>query len=150
MQTNNKIIEINGVKLEVDLRTATRVEEIRVGTRVKVLKKEYSSYKVFHGIVIGFEPFKELPTIIVAIAKVEYSDPKIEFLYYNSESKEVEIVVALDEDKAAIDKNNFLLQIDREIGRKEAEILELNQRKNYFLEKFASYWTPVEKGELEA
>ncbi len=65
----NKIIEINSVKLEVDRRSAERVDQIQVGDRVKVLNKQYSDYKVYHGVVIGFEPFEELPTIIVASAE---------------------------------------------------------------------------------
>lgn len=140
-----EIIEVNGVKLEVDYRVATRIDQIKVGTRVKVLKKEYSNYKVHHGIVIGFEPFKLLPTIIIAVAKVEYSEAKVEFIYYNSETKETEIVVALDDDKEAIDKVNFVKNVDKEIQKKQNEIMELEQKKDYFLEKFASYWTEIEK-----
>ena len=36
-----KTIEINGVKLEIDLRTAKRVDTFKIGDNVKVLKKEY-------------------------------------------------------------------------------------------------------------
>ena len=42
----SEIIDIQGVKLDVDLRTATRVEEIRIGTKVRVLTKDYSGHKV--------------------------------------------------------------------------------------------------------
>ncbi len=140
---DTKIIEINGVKLEVDLRTAKRVDQIRVGDKVKVLKKQYSDYKVYHGVVIGFEPFEKLPTIIVACAIVEYSSAKMDFIYYNSQTKDVEIVVANNDDEAALDQNDFISKIDSEILKKEAEITELNDRKNYFLAKFKTYWTPT-------
>lgn len=56
MENGKTIIEVNGVKLEVDLRTARRIDEIRIGDRVKVLIKGYSDYKVHAGTVIGFEP----------------------------------------------------------------------------------------------
>ena len=105
MQTSNTtVIEINGVKLEVDLRTARRVENIRVGTRVKVLQKKYSdSYEIRHGVVIGFEPFLELPTIIIAVAKIEYNSATVEFVYFNSKSEGIQIVVSCDDDLAALD-----------------------------------------------
>lgn len=65
MTTDNQktIVEINGIKLEVDLRTAKRVEEYKVGDMVKVLKKEYGdSYKSYAGMIVGFDAFVALPT----------------------------------------------------------------------------------------
>lgn len=141
---NKQIIEINGVKLEVDMRHAKRIDLINVGTRVKVLKKLYNNYEVHHGIVIGFEPFNKLPTIVVALCKMEYNSAKIEFLYYNAETKDTEIVVALNDDLAAIDKDTFIKSIDREIAANDVKNTELRERKEYFLSKFASYWQPLE------
>ena len=138
---NMTIIEVNGVKLEVDLREAKRVDHIRVGTRVKVLKKKYSEYKVYHGIIVGFEPFKVLPTIIVAVVEMDYQEAKIDFVYYNSESKDVEIVIAIDDDRAAIDKQSVIDKMDKEISKKESEIEELRCRKDYFLGNFKTYWS---------
>lgn len=147
---NTTVIEINGVKLEVDLRTAKRVDTIQVGTRVKILKKEYSSYKVQHGVVIGFEPFKQLPTIIIAAAYVEYNSAKIEFHYFNSETKDLEVVVAVDDDTLAIDKTQFLHHIQTEIKKKETEITELRNRAQYFLDNFKAYWSPLEQAVSDA
>jgi len=78
MKETTQIIEINGVKMQVDLRYAKRIEEIKVGSRVKVLMKKYNEhYEVKHGVVIGFEPFKNLPTIIISTATVDYSESKV-------------------------------------------------------------------------
>lgn len=142
-------VEINGVKMDVDLRTAKRIDTMKVGTRVKVLTRSYDSapWTVKHGIILGFEPFKSLPTIIVAVADIDYSSAKIDFLYYNSDSKNVEIVVALDDDTGALDKQAFLGKVAAEIAKKEAEIKELQDRANYFEEKFACYWTKPEAEE---
>jgi hypothetical protein len=146
MNPNKTVIEINGVKMEVDLRTARRIDTIQVGTRVKTLHKKYGdSYEVKHGIVIRFEPFKELPTIIIAIASIDYNVAKVEFLYYNAASKDVEVVVAIDDDLAALDKTAFCNQVDREIAAKEREIEQLKDHKQYFLDKFRTYWEPLEQ-----
>jgi hypothetical protein len=144
------VIEINGVKLEVDLRQAKRIENVKVGSRVKLLTKNYSGYVVKHGVVIGFEPFEKLPTIIVAALELSYSEAKIEFVYFNAQSADTELVIAHDDDQAAVDKNEVMAKIDREIQKKEAEITELQNRKNYFLDKFQAYWTPVQAEEAEA
>lgn len=152
MTTDTKtVIEINGVKMEVDLRHARRVENIGIGTRVKALRKKYGdSYEVLQGIVIGFEPFKELPTIIVAVASIDYNTAKIEFVYYNAKSEGIELVVASDDDLAALDKNDFVSKVDREITLKESEIKELEARKAYFLAKFKCYWQPIEEAVADA
>jgi ribosomal protein L19 len=94
MTTHNQktIVEINGVKLEVDLRTAKTVEEYRVGDTVKLLKKEYGdSYKSYAGMIVGFDPFISLPTIIVAYIDQSYSGVDIKFDYLNAKSEGVEI-----------------------------------------------------------
>lgn len=144
-------IEINGVKMEVDLRHAKRVETISIGTRVKVLRKKYGdSYEVLQGIVIGFEPFKELPTMILAVANIDYNEAKVEFIYYNSKTENLEVVVSSDDDLAALDKSDFISRIDREIVKKETEIQELHARKVYFLEKFKCYWEPIEQAVADA
>ena len=65
MDKQTTIIEVNGIKLEVDLRTAKRVDQLRVGDRVKVLNKAYDGYEVLPGTVVCFEPFEKLPTTSV-------------------------------------------------------------------------------------
>lgn len=145
------VIEVQGVKLEVDLRHAKRIDTISIGTRVKVLKKEYSdSWKVRHGIVIGFEPFQNLPTIIICTALIEYAEAKIEFLYYNAKSEGVEVVVASDDDLVALDKADFCAKCDLEIEKHQSAIKELQHRKGYFLDKFQSYWKPIEEAVRDA
>ena len=144
MQTK-QIIEINGINLEVDLRHAVRLDTFAIGTRVKVLTKNYSGHQVKHGVVIGFEPFKNLPTVIIAVAAISYTEAKIEFLYYNSETKDTEVVVALDEDKADLDQAAFVNQVEAEISKKELEIQQLRERKAYFLDKFKTFWAPTEQ-----
>ena len=39
--SEKRIIEINGVKMEIDTRHAVRVDKLAVGTRVKVIRKKY-------------------------------------------------------------------------------------------------------------
>lgn len=140
MNHGKSIIEVNGVKLEVDLRTAKRVDELRVGDRVKVLTKGYQEWEVHAGTVVGFEPFKNLPTVIVAYLKNSYPAPEIKFLYFNAQSKEVEIVKAIDDDVLDLNKANIVQQMDRDIEKKLAEVEELRSKKAYFLSNFKAYW----------
>jgi hypothetical protein len=134
MNDNNKtIIEINGVKLEVDLRDAKRIDSFRIGDSVKVLVKEYSSYKSYHGVIVGFDDFKKLPTIVVCYLKDDYA-ASVAFAYVNSETEDIELCPETRPD--LIDKATACQKLDREIAKKEAELEELNARKSYFIENF--------------
>ena len=134
------VVEVNGVKLEVDLRTARRIDTLRIGSRVKVLQKQYSSYAVLPGIVVGFEPFKEQPSIVVCCLNISYNEAKLEFITFNSASKEVEIVAALDNDILQVNQHEVNTKIEREIAAKEREIEEARRRQKYFNENFAAYF----------
>lgn len=140
--SDKAIIEVNGVKLEVDLRHARRIEEMKVGDRVRVLRREGYAKEIVvsHGTIVGFEPFKELPTIIIAVMKVDWNSAGIEFVYFNSQTEGVEIIKSLDDDELAIDKADFVAKIDREIEKKGQELDELTRKKKFFLDHFRLYW----------
>jgi len=145
MSEGKTVIEVNGVKLEIDLRHAKRVDELRVGDRVKVLVKTYSDYQVHAGVVIGFEPFKNLPTVIVAYVSKDWQKAEIKFLHFNAQTKETEIVKAIDDDSLDLDKERILQVLDKEIETKRREIADIELRREYFLRNFRSYWETVEK-----
>lgn len=138
------IIEVNGVKMEVDLRNAKRIDTLQVGDRVKVLIKTYSDYKVFAGTVIGFEPFKLLPTVIIAYLDIDYNSANIKFVYFNAQTKETEVVKAIDDDCLDIDKASILQRFDREIEKKREEVADLEAKRNYFLSNFRAYWPEMQ------
>ena len=137
-------IEINGIKMEVDLRHATRIDDLKVGDRVKILVKEYTDYKVHAGIVIGFEPFQKLPTVIVAYVEKSWKAADLKFLYFNNDTRETEMVKAIDDDQLDFDKNEVLRLLDREIEQHRAQIAEIENRKAYFLNNFKAYWERVD------
>jgi len=138
------IIDIQGVKMEVDLRHATRVDEIRVGDRVRVLcKPTYGETAVRAGIVIGFEPFETLPTIIVCYVDAEYSNCNLKFVYFNAKTTEYELILSVDDDKLALDRSEMLTAFDRQIEAKRKEMDELLDKKAFFEQKFERYWEPV-------
>lgn len=144
MSDGKTIIEVNGVKLAVDLRHAVRVDELRVGDRVKVLVKEYSAYAVHAGVIIGFEPFAKLPTIIAAYIVNRYSEVDLKFVHFNAESKDVEIVKAIDDDALDLSKVDVEKHFDRAVASLEGKINEIEQKREYFRRQFKAYWAPVD------
>ncbi|MBE9572119.1 MAG: hypothetical protein IMF11_15940 [Proteobacteria bacterium] len=136
---DKKIIEINGIKLEVDLRQAKRIDTFRIGDKVKILIKEYSEHVIYPGIVVGFEAFRELPTIVVAYVNTKYSSCELKFAYINAETKDVDMATT-DDDYLPIEKASIIEKFDREIIKKEEELNEMKARKSYFLEHFQRYF----------
>jgi hypothetical protein len=140
-QKQTHVIEINGVKLEVDLRTAKRIEHLQIGSRVKCLVKKYSDeFEVLPGVIVGFEPFENLPSIVVAYLETDYSSASLKFKSYNARSKDFEIVADIDHNSLEVNKADIVSKLDRELEKKLAEAEEIKQRKAFFLEKFGIYF----------
>ena len=141
MSKDMQVIEINGIKLEVDMRTARRIEELRIGDKVKVLVKDYGdNFTVHPGVIVGFEPFNALPTLVVAYAIISYSSFDLKFLHFNAKTKEgFEIIKALDDD-IELSKADVVNLFDRKVAEKGREIEELKEQREYFLRQFGVYW----------
>lgn len=130
-----RTVEINGVKLDVDLRTAVRVETMRIGDRVRVLRKNYSGYLICPGVVVGFEPFSKLPTIQLA-----YIDGSaLTIAAYNEESKDLEIVPALD-DTLMLEREHVVDMMTRDINRKKVELEQARESLGYFERMFGKWF----------
>lgn len=137
------VVEINGVKLEIDLRSAKRIDTFRIGDNVKVLIPGYSGeQKVFPGVIVGFENFRDLPTIIVAYLEIGYTS-SLHFMSYNSRSEGRDLVHCCD-DYLPIEKDTVVRHMDREIASKEHELEGLKSKKEYFLKHFNRYFSTKE------
>ena len=136
-----RIIEISGVKLELDERSGTlkNVDTYRVGQNVKLLRLEYDSYKSVPAVIVGFDEFKKLPTIVVAYLKNDYSGSDVAFAYINEKSTDYELCPC-SEMEMVINKNVVIDAMDRAVGRKEEELIELKLKRSYFLEQFGKFF----------
>ena len=134
---NKRIVEIDGVKIEVDLRSVKRIDTFRVGDNVKVLCKEYNGdFKVKPGIITDFANFKDKPTIIVAVLDESYSGVSINFVHiYDGMEDKYEIVYAT-EDEVKLSQDGVLEKFEREIAKKKHEMEDLQFKKDFFIRHF--------------
>lgn len=138
MSEHHKTIEINGCKFEIDLRTAKQITTYKVGDKVKVLIKSYGdNYTANHGVIIAFDTFNALPTVTVCYITNDYSG-ELKFVSINSKTTEAEIAPCTDD--MLVEKADILAKIDREVTRKEAELEDLQRKRNYFLQRFGAYF----------
>ena len=135
------VVEIHGIKMEVDMRSAKRIETFKVGDPVKILvKPAYTTdYRSFPGIIVGFDQFQKLPTIVVAYMDVGYTGADLKFEYINAQSKEIEIVSANELD-LPVEKNHILAMFDRQIDKAKADYNDALRKRNYFLTQFGRYF----------
>lgn len=147
---DKRIIEINGVKLELDLRQAevTQVDTFKVGDNVKVLvKPSYGDTKILPAVIVGFDNFRTLPTIIVAYLEVDYSKAEIKYAYINEKS-ETEIVATSPGD-VPFERDRVLELLDRDITEKEQALEGAVRKKALFVSQFgklfAAFDAVVEK-----
>lgn len=138
MNENKRIIEVNGVKLEVDLASAKRIDEFRVGDTVKVLDNRNDKNEVRTGVITDFANFKDLPTIIVAIYKAGdyWSKPTIEFFPYNSNTEGIEIV-GVSAEEIIVSRETIVQKFDDEIAKKRDELNDLIVKRDTFIKYFA-------------
>lgn len=128
-----RIIEINGIKMEVDLRHARRVDCYRVGDSVKVLVKQYSdTYTTYPGVIIGFTEFQNRPCIdLVYVSR----DGDVVFKSYTQDDKDTEIA-PFNEYEQLFEKVDIVEKLDRKIVKAEEELRMLKEKKAVFLKFF--------------
>lgn len=132
-------IEIDGVKVAVDMRTVKKIDVYRVGDNVKVLKKSYDTYKTYSGVIVDFVNFKELPAIVVAYFIQDYSGTSIEFETITKDTKNIEIAPCLPHE-LSINKNRVIDKFNYEIEQQQHKVDELKAKRDYFLENFGKFF----------
>jgi len=131
-----RIVEINGIKLEIDERTARTVESYRVGDRIKVLVKEYSAYAVYPGVIVGFSDFKDLPTIDIMYVTRGYG-AEFRFISINAQSTETGIAPS-NEAEVLLDKQGVMNELDRQERQAEVALADIRKKREYFTKRFAA------------
>jgi len=143
MSDDIKTIEINGVKVDVDLRTAKQIHNLKVGDRCKLLSKSnYGGSKVYPAVIAGFDMFPSKPTIIVAYLEIEYSSVALKFAYVH-EGSDYEVVGTMDE-YLPVEKGDVLARFDKEITKLEEQMQDVQAKRNWFEKNFAQYFPETE------
>ena len=142
-----RVVEIGGVKVEVDLRTAKQVEHFRVGDKCKVLTfQQYRSpqHQVHHGVIVAFDQFKTMPTVVVCYL-TNGSEADLAFAYINSETQGCELAVSNDD--VLVDKADIVQRLERKITVKELEAEDLRAKLEYFKTRFGVLFEEAEEAE---
>lgn len=136
---NIRVIEINGIKVEVDLRTCKVVDQYKVGDNVKVLKKYNAEHRVYNGVIVDFVAFKELPSIVVAYFDDGWQGVEIKFETITAESKDIEIAPSLPHEMK-LNKERAIDLFNQKIEKLRREMEDMTQKRDYFVKYFGQYF----------
>lgn len=128
-----RIIEINGIKMEVDLRYAKRVDSYRVGDSVKALIRNYGdSFTAYPGVIVGFTEFQNRPCIDLLYLK---QDGEVAFKSITKDDKDTEIA-PFNQFEEDFDKVSVLEKLNRQIEQAEEAVRMTKAKKEAFLKFF--------------
>lgn len=142
-----RIVTIGGAKFEVDFRHATRIDEFKVGDKIKLLVSDgYTNptFTSYPAVIIGFDDFKNRPTILIAYLDAKYAGAEIKIYQYNADSKS-EIAPLTRDEEVLLDKGHVLENFGKKIEEAEAVVANLKRQKEYFIHKFGVYFKDVAK-----
>jgi hypothetical protein len=140
-----QVIEINWIKMEVDMRHVKVVDKYWIWDNVKVLIQEYSdTYKTYIWCICWFDNFEGRPNINIAYFDIWYSSVDVKFIDYNKDTEKVQIAPLWEYD-ISIKKSEVLDKFESEIDKKKIEIKEIERKVQYFEKHFGRYFENPKK-----
>ena len=138
---NYKVIEINGVKCEVDLRHAKDIEQYKVGDHVKILIKQYSDqYESYPGVIIGFDMFEQNPAINVMYIQGGFNSDPVGFKTITAKTKDVEIT-ALNDFDIILNRDMVRQAFIKKRNDLESQLRDLSVKEKFLDAQFSKYFS---------
>jgi hypothetical protein len=135
-------LEVAGQKFEFSEPQVTRVETLKLGDTVKILVKEGyppDRKSVVHpGIVVGFEPFKDLPTVLVAYLDLGYNGG-IKTIAFNAESVDTQMVKAIGDFSRDLNVSVVREKLYGAVTKAEVALADARHQLELFDERFAKF-----------
>jgi hypothetical protein len=142
---DKRIVEIDGVKLEIDLRTAKVIDHYRIGDPVRILHpvSNYNSATINPGVIVGFCEFDSNPAIEILELKVDYSGINFNLVTIVSGQKNDVQIAPYDKYEGLISQTDVVTRFDRKIQEKELELADLKLKKKYFIDNFSKAFKQI-------
>ena len=140
-------IEVNGMLMEFDEKLLLK-QEIRVGDNVQVLKKGYSNWECYAGVVTQLLPFKDKPAMEIMYLDSSYSSCEIKKIVIVAGEELETRVVKMDDKFLPFNKERCIDLLQSAITKKENELAEAKLKLEYFQTYFNRYFEEIPKQEV--
>ena len=150
-EESKRIVEINGVKLEVDLREAKVIGCYKVGDPVRILhpKNNYNDAEIRAGVIVGFCEFEKTPAIEILELDQSYSGATFKMIVIGDGLNENIQIAPYDKYEGLISQGDIVTKFDRQIQQKELELADLKLKKQYFINDFAKAFERIVPKDME-
>jgi hypothetical protein len=136
---------VGAITIAASREAAVRAEVLKVGDPVRVLTKpSYGEATVSTGVIVGFEPFKEQPTAIIAYIESGWGKAELKIVAYGPKTEGVEIIAAPEAVNIGIERSRVLDYFNTEERKKLAELDELKAKHDYFERYFGKFFDQIE------
>ena len=142
-----KQIEVNGMIYEFDEKLLLK-QEIRVGDNVQILIKDAYSNRpdLYSGVVTQILPFNENnPAVEVMYIENSYSNFQIKRRIITNASDENAKIIKTDAGFLPFTKESAIDMLDQNIRKKEQDLREAKEKKEYFVRYFNKYFNAQEE-----
>lgn len=141
-------IEVNGMIMEFDEKLLLK-QEIKVGDNVQVLKKGYSSYECYAGVITQLLPFKDKPAMEVMYLENGYSNCEIKKLVIvqGAEGEDTPKIIKMGDKFLPFTKERCVDLLQQDITKKENALAEARLKLEYFQTYFNRYFEEIPKQE---
>jgi hypothetical protein len=138
MDENKRIVEIDGIKVEVDISTAKVISNYKIGDPVRILHPgEGYGCGIKPGIIVGFCQFEKNPAIEILELDTDYSGTNFRIVTIVSGQKNDVQICPYDRFEGLISRSDVVTRFDREIQKKELELADMKLKKQYFIDEFS-------------
>ena len=140
-EENKRVVEINGIKLEVDLREAKVIAHFKVGDPVRVYhpKNDYNrTAEIRVGVIVGFCEFEKTPAIEILEMTEDYGRIDFKTVLIGDGINNYVQIAPYDRYEGLISRADVVTKFDRLIQQKELELADLKLKKEYFIKDFAT------------
>lgn len=137
---------IGSLVLAASREAAIRAEVLRVGDAVRLLEKpgSFGEAKVHTGVIVGFEPFKDMPTVQIAYIEHSYSKAELKLLAYTEGNEKYDVVAAPKDFLLEVERDRVLEYFDAETRKLQGEIDTLRRKRAYFEQHFGKLFAEIE------
>lgn len=139
MSEQKRIVEVNGMKLEVDMREAVRIDTFKVGTKIQVLEKgNYgNNYTMYPGMIVGIAEFRSKVGILIAYIENCYNGGKLKYATITEDSTNIEIIAAEEEAVMRLfTYDDMIRNMSNEIEDLELKLKKIKSDKQFFEDNF--------------
>ncbi|MDR1176925.1 MAG: hypothetical protein LBK83_15805 [Treponema sp.] len=144
MDENKRIVEIDGIKVEVDLRTAKIIDHYKIGDPVRVLHPgEGYGCGIKAGVIVGFCEFEKNPAIEILELDYDYSGTNFKTITIIGGQENKVQIAPYDKFEGIFSQSDIVTKFDREIQKKELELSDLKLKKKYFIDEFSKAFEQI-------